>query len=84
MSGAYMDVDKIKELLDSKVHTTSRDNVMRDRILNTCSEQGKYPLKNIKKLIIIKIIVKRHMFSKNLSSTFVTIIKSLQLLYYEK
>jgi len=49
MSGAHLEVDKIKELIDSKTRpqAPSEHKIIRDRILNTCNERGKYPLKNI-------------------------------------
>ncbi|RLU22474.1 ObirObp8 [Ooceraea biroi] len=39
MSGSYINVDKLKELSDSKIILNHKYNALRDRILNTCSDR---------------------------------------------
>lgn len=41
MSGVYINVEKIKEIMDAKIRPNFRYIAMRNQILDTCADRGK-------------------------------------------
>lgn len=41
MSGVYINVEKIKEIMDAKIRPRIEYIIMRNQILNTCADRGK-------------------------------------------